>query len=254
MARITDLPCEIVVAVYRQLGHIRFLLPCVLTCRHLYYSYKAYPSLGIEFLVHQVSRDLLPYSIAAYKVSHSPTPYTRLTILELLRTLNHSPQVLIDRLRDYPLIALVKIEQTHNQVEKYINVCEPEAWRLTAQPAIRPRLRVLTRDGHKTFQRQQFSFKRAFYRFQLYARFFRGISGRLDQQIELFFSDYLPSENRHLIRICDYLDQHVIQVAEAEERHQIEFPAGYMVYMVNSWLYDREHVRWAIELQKPLGF
>ncbi|KAK5625682.1 hypothetical protein RRF57_001398 [Xylaria bambusicola] len=252
MARITDLPCEIVVAVYRQLDHIRFLLPCILTCSHLYYSYKAYPRLGVEFLVHQVGHQLLPYSVAAHKVSHSPNPFTRLMILELLRTLTHKPNILIDELSDCPLIALVKIGKTYDQVEKYTNLCEPEAWRLTAQPAIRPRLRLLTKDGRKVFLRAKFCFKRAFYRVRLYAQFFRGPNTRLDQQIGLSYFNYSPSQNQHLTRLCDYLDQHVTRVAEEEKRSPTEFPAGYIDYMLDSWLYDREHVRWAIELQRPL--
>ncbi|KAI0544287.1 hypothetical protein F4679DRAFT_589652 [Xylaria curta] len=205
MARVTDLPCEVIIAVFKQLNRIRFLLSCLLTCRHFYYSYKANPRLAIEIIKQQVGPALLTYSIAAQEASRSPSPHVRLSATKLLETLRNKPDILIDRLRDYPLVALVQLGHMHDLVEKYANEFAAEAWRYTNEPLLQPSDRFPFSDRLSLSPTEQFRFYRAFYRVELYFRLFRDDNTRT--LIDQFFSGHSPWENEQLACINKYLCQ-----------------------------------------------
>ncbi|KAI0859073.1 hypothetical protein F4860DRAFT_526634 [Xylaria cubensis] len=207
MTRVTDMPCEVITAVFKQLDRIQFLLPCLLTCRHFYYSYKADPSSAIEILEQQVGPALLSYSIAVQEASSSPSPHVRLSTTELLETLRIKPSILINRLRDYPLIALVQLGHTHDLVEKYANGLARFAWGQAQYYRGRSRP-----DRFSLSPTEEFRFYRAFYRVQLYIRLFRDDNTQIDQQVDMFFSGHSPWENVQLACVYQYLDYRVSQV------------------------------------------
>ncbi|KAI1742042.1 hypothetical protein F4680DRAFT_464300 [Xylaria scruposa] len=199
--RVTDLPCEVIIAVFKQLGHIQFLLPCLLTCRHFYHSYKANPRLAIGIIKRQVGPALLAYSIAVQEAG----PHAQLSATELLEILRNKPDILIDRLRDYPLTSLVQLGHTHDLVEKYANEFAEEAWGSTDKPVLQPIDRFPFGDLLYLSPAEEFRFYRAFYRHELYVRFFLEDNPQVMQLIKRFFRGHSPWENEQLICVYDYL-------------------------------------------------
>ncbi|KAI0188515.1 hypothetical protein EV127DRAFT_512996 [Xylaria flabelliformis] len=210
MTRVTDMPCEVITAVFKQLDHIQFLLPCLLTCRYFYYSYKANPRSAIEILKQQVGPALLSYSIAVQEASLSPSSHVRLSTTELLKTLCNKPSILINRLRDYPLVALVQLGHTHDLVEKFANGLARFAWGQTNTRSL-PRGRFPHPDRFSLSPTEEFRFYRAFYRVQLYMRLFRTDNTQIDQQVDMFFSGHSPWENEQLACVYQYLDYRISQ-------------------------------------------
>ncbi|KAL7952235.1 hypothetical protein V8C34DRAFT_319219 [Trichoderma compactum] len=54
MTSITKLPCEVMTSVMRNLGSVRFLLPCLLTCRYFYSCFKENPGVAADILEHRL--------------------------------------------------------------------------------------------------------------------------------------------------------------------------------------------------------
>ncbi|KAI1311459.1 hypothetical protein F5Y03DRAFT_391542 [Xylaria venustula] len=200
---ITSLPCEIIAAVFTKLDHIKFLLPCLLTCRHFYHAYKEYPRSGIEILEQQIGRALLPYAVAVQEASGSPGPHPRLSTTELLETLHNDAGSLTNRLRDYPLMAMVRLEDTHSRVKKHAKSCASKAWRgIWAEECQNFRRRIPIEPELPFSSTERFRFRRTFYRFELYVRIFREDN---DQHMDLFLSSSSPWENEQLACASDYL-------------------------------------------------
>lgn len=72
MPSVTELPCEIVATILRNLDHLRFLAPALLTCRHFYASFKESHGVETSILRHQTTPALLPYSVALLEASCLP--------------------------------------------------------------------------------------------------------------------------------------------------------------------------------------
>jgi hypothetical protein len=64
MSRSTSLPCEVVAATLQNLDNFQNLLPSLLSCRHVYSSFKESPGIPFDILRKQVTPTLLPYSVA----------------------------------------------------------------------------------------------------------------------------------------------------------------------------------------------
>ncbi|KAI0531910.1 hypothetical protein GGR58DRAFT_208264 [Xylaria digitata] len=207
MTRVTDMPCEVIVSVFKQLDNIKFLPPCLLTCRHFYYSYTEIPRSGIEILGRQVGPALLPYSIATEEASQSLPAC--LSTTELIVALQNKSDTLIDRLRDYPLIALVRLGHMHDLVEKYAKLYASEASGYINKPSLQPHGRIPSDDAPPLSSTEQLRFYRAFYRFELYTRLLRGNNAQLGQEIDMFFSGHCPYENEQLACVYDFLGRNM---------------------------------------------
>ncbi len=59
-----DLPCELVAAILINLDDISTLLHAILTCRHIYHSFKEIPGIVSAVFSRQIPVDLLPYCVA----------------------------------------------------------------------------------------------------------------------------------------------------------------------------------------------
>ncbi|KAF2972680.1 hypothetical protein GQX73_g853 [Xylaria multiplex] len=212
MTRVTDLPCEVIVAVFKQLDHIQSLPPCLLACRHFYYSYKENPRSGIEILRRQVCPTFLPYAIATEEASRSPRLSACLSTTELLDTLQNNPDILIDRLRDYPLMALARLGYTHDLVEKHAKSYSSGGWTGINQPYLQLIQQTPAADVLCLSSTEQLRVCRAFYRFELYTSLLRSNNIQLDQEISLTFPGLRPWENEQLACAYNYVEEKIIQV------------------------------------------
>ena len=199
MPRFTDLPCEMVVAVFRKLDRVQDLLACTLTCCHFYNSYKAYKSLSIEILVNQAGT-LLPFAVAAEAVVRSPSPYTRALAAKMLQKLQYNPDKVIDRLRGYPMTALVRLEEVHERMESFINFVLPRVCDSLLQSGRLPGM-----DSLSLFAMEKSNFCRAFYRLELYVRLLGGDGTRMDRQNHMFFFGTTPRDIAVLDCVVHYL-------------------------------------------------
>ncbi|XDG07853.1 hypothetical protein ABKA04_007468 [Annulohypoxylon sp. FPYF3050] len=64
MASFTRLPCEIIISILSELNDVRFLLPSLLSCRHVYSCFKENPGVAAEILQRQIPPAIIPYSVA----------------------------------------------------------------------------------------------------------------------------------------------------------------------------------------------
>ncbi|KAI1321536.1 hypothetical protein F5Y16DRAFT_388759 [Xylariaceae sp. FL0255] len=128
MPNITDLPCEIIAGVLRELDDIHHLRNAALSCRHLHSAYKEYPSLAVDVLTSNVNPALLPYSVALWEASGLSRPRTHNSIKQLLDTLYDEPRALTERLRHMPTPTVLWMTHLHGQIETVANEFASNAW------------------------------------------------------------------------------------------------------------------------------
>ncbi|KAI0133501.1 hypothetical protein BJ170DRAFT_164642 [Xylariales sp. AK1849] len=58
MPMLTSLPCEVVATILRNLGNIRSPVPSLLSCKHVYPSFKECPGIAYDNLLRQVTDPL----------------------------------------------------------------------------------------------------------------------------------------------------------------------------------------------------
>ncbi|KAI1733360.1 hypothetical protein F4680DRAFT_464956 [Xylaria scruposa] len=234
MATIMKLPCEIITGIFRQLDHIRSLLPSILACRHFYLSYKESPSLALDILHHQISPALLPYSIAVLEASRMTR--NRSSIRQLLATLYNEPAVLTRRLHDIPLSSLIQMEVMHDLIKNFADAFASDAWSLLLSHT--PVQGQGQSDGFVLSPTEQFSFYRASYRVELFLRLFRGDSTQAlsvfeDEQVDMFLSRHPHWVNEQLGYVHDYMEKRFSQASRNVLAHDIEFGELSIDYITN---------------------
>ncbi|MBE3046092.1 hypothetical protein IMZ48_26845 [Candidatus Bathyarchaeota archaeon] len=91
-----------VTTILKNLENVRFLLPALLTCRHIYACFTQNPTLVADILHQQVTPGLVPYAVAVFESSRLD-PRTETTVTELLATLYTQRAKLVNQLRTTPL-------------------------------------------------------------------------------------------------------------------------------------------------------
>ncbi|KAI0163987.1 hypothetical protein GGR57DRAFT_498075 [Xylariaceae sp. FL1272] len=209
MSKFTDLPCELIVIVLKQLNSFDDLRSLLLTCRHVYLSYKEVSTSAIAraILQQQTGPVFLYYAIAVHEATWTPSPSPPMTCVELLDALNDKTDALLHRMHAYPLATLARLGHTHSLIEKHVERFASAARRFLTQPTYRPWDRHMSAFcSHSLSPTERFRICRAFYRFELFVTVFRVIVGHEDHDLEeLFFSRYSYQEMEQFACIYDFL-------------------------------------------------
>ncbi|KAF2489262.1 hypothetical protein BU16DRAFT_598145 [Lophium mytilinum] len=222
MSPITDLPCELVASILRNLDNFSSLLPSLLACRHFYSSFTENPRIQSEVLQRQVTPALLPYSIALMEASRLPRPRTAASIHTLLDTLYKDPAQLIARLQTMPLPMVLRMGCTHNVIHDLAAEFATDAWGLLLQGDSR------VSGDLSLSSKEEFRFHRAFYRVELFFQLFRdyqgGEAGLLEaREFQQFLSRHPPWENEQLGCVHDFLEKRLSEASLDVVAHDIEF-------------------------------
>lgn len=206
MGSLTALPCEVIAAVLRDLGNIRFLLPSLLACRHLYSSFAEHPGVAADIIERQVTPDLVPYAVTTSEASRL-RPGSKAAARELLETLYMQPSKLADRVRSMPIPALTRMGHTNEVIQSLAVQFASGAWRrLSHDPGSR------VSGDLSLSSTEYFRFCRAFYRIELYFSLFRKNTPSDDDAVldendkEWFLSKHPPWENEQLGCAHDFLE------------------------------------------------
>jgi hypothetical protein len=171
MSAITELPCEVIAAILRNLDNVQSLGPALLACRHFYTSFKQYHGIEAAILRRQVTPALLPYSVALLEASASSWPHSdpRSSIPGLLDTLSNDPAQLSARVPSMPVSSLGIMARMHELIRSVATSFATEAWaRLSSG-------KDGDGDGGLVLSpAENFRFCRAFYRLELFYRLARG--------------------------------------------------------------------------------
>jgi hypothetical protein len=200
MPSITDLPCEIVGTILKNLDHLQWLPPALLTCRHFYVSFKESHGVEASILRHQTTPALLPHAVAVMEASRLPRPLVGSSVFGLLEELYRSPARLAARVSALPTPVVRKMARTHDAIHALAT-----SFATTAQERISPPRTVTALSPSEYFR-----FCRAFYRAELFYTLF-GHRGFNDTMKEWFFWRHRDWENEQLACVYDYLDERFTQ-------------------------------------------
>ncbi|KAH0424227.1 hypothetical protein CcaCcLH18_11663 [Colletotrichum camelliae] len=222
MTLITDIPCELIASILRSLDDLRSLTPALLSCRHIYSSYKQSPNIAAAILRQHVTPALLPYAVAASEAYSLPRPRDGDTIQGLLNTLYEEPMSLADRLTSLPITTLMGMSRTHNGILALTTDFANDAWnRLRQADDSLPATVSLSTT-------EQFRFHRAFYRIQMFYGLFAGKSSNPNTVFEenvnrWFFSKHPLWENEQLGCIHDFLEARLAKASIDVLAHDVNF-------------------------------
>ncbi|KAK3295314.1 uncharacterized protein B0H64DRAFT_144204 [Chaetomium fimeti] len=214
---ITELPCEVMAAILRNLDNLRSLTPALLTCRHFYTSFKQYHGIEPAIVRNQVTPALLPYSVALLDASNWP----RSLAGGLLDTLYNEPAQLSARVSSMPVSTLQQMARSHELIRKLSTLFATEAWGHLS-PGNRDD------DSISLSPTEDSRFCRTFYRLELFYRLFRTESGVLDPDFEertksWFFSRHPPWENEQIGCAHEFLEAKLRQASRDVVAHDIFF-------------------------------
>lgn len=128
MTAITCLPLEIIASILRELEDIRFLLPCLLTCRHFHTAILEHPSLPDEILRRQIGDELIHTAVAAHCLKRVGVAQISTQVHEILETLYANPAKLEENLRDMSLPDLMRIGRRHEIIHDLTTDWGNDAW------------------------------------------------------------------------------------------------------------------------------
>ncbi|KAK4120111.1 hypothetical protein N657DRAFT_649458 [Parathielavia appendiculata] len=219
MLLITQLPCEIIAEILRNLDHLRFLSPALLTCRHFYTSFKEYHGIEISILRHQVTPALLPHAVAVVEASRLPRRRVFTSSFRcLLDELYERPARLVDRLPTFPTTLIWKISRTHDVIHAFatdfatraLDCIAPGA--ASAGPCTVVALSPL----------EYFRFRRAFYRVELFYTLFQDSLFRKNMD-NWFFSRHPFWENEQIGCVHEYLLARFAEASRDIVAHDVFF-------------------------------
>lgn len=205
MTLITDIPCELIASILRNLDDLRSLTPVLLSCRHIYSSYKQSPNIAAAILRQKVTPALLPYAVAASEAYSLPRPRDGDTIQGLLDALYQEPLSLANRVTSLPMTTLMGMSRTHDMILALTTDFANDAWNRLRQADDSLPLTV------SLSTTEQFRFCRSFYRIQIFYGLFTGRSSNPNTIFEesvnsWFFPKHPLWENEQLGCIHDFLE------------------------------------------------
>lgn len=203
---ILSLPPEIIASIFRNVDNVHSLPAALLTCRYMYKSFKAYPSVAADIIKRQIAPSVLPYLVAVMRTSTLPQPRTSTDVSDLLNALYNTPALLVAKISSMALTDLLKMVSTHEIIQDMTVNFAREAWDLleAADPRLKIKLDLSLRENER--------FSRAFYRVELFYRLFRseavGKPGQVDNTVILeYLSRHPPWENEQLGCVHDFLER-----------------------------------------------
>ena len=202
MPSITELPCEIVGMILRNLDHLRFLTPALLACRHFSTSFKESHGVEASILRHRITPALLPHAVALMEASRLYRPLDDAgSLVGLLDELHRFPARLAARVSTLPPPVLRGMGRVHDAIHALATGFATSAWQRISPSATASVVLSPT---------EYFRFCRAFYRVELFYTLFRD-SGFEDSLNFLFFWRYHPWENEQLASAYEYLEDRFAQ-------------------------------------------
>ncbi len=201
MPCITELPCEIVGTILKNLDHLRSLPAALLTCRHFYTSFKESHGVEVSILRNQITPALLPHAVALMEASRLPRPIAASSVISLLDELYRSPASLVARVSALPLPVVRSMGRTHDAIHALATGFATSAWqRISASPTTSVVLSPT----------EYFRFCRDFYRVDLFYTLFR--DGGFDDPVNpSFLRRHHPWEDEQLASAYDYLEESFAQ-------------------------------------------
>ncbi|KAI0897554.1 hypothetical protein F4806DRAFT_462652 [Annulohypoxylon nitens] len=236
MATFTTIPCEIMISILRELGNVRFLLPSLLTCRHVYSCFKENPGVAAEILQRQIPQVVIPYSIAVLEASHL-SPRDKTLVHELLETLYTQPSKFTERLRTMPVPLLTKMGHIHGVVHDLATDFASSAWTRLSKDIGSKVAGCLILSPSESLR-----FCRAFYRVELYFRLFRCRNSltTIPFHEHRFFSNQPPWEKEQLASVQDFLELKLSKASHDVLAHDVEFGELGIDYITTG---DNNHFR-----------
>ena len=185
MPSITELPCEIVGMILRNLDHLRFLPQALLACRHFSTSFQESHGVEASILRRQITPTLLPHAVALMEASRLSRPLDDAgALVGLLDELHRFPARLAARASTLPPAVLRVMGRTRDAIHALATGFATSA-RQGISPSATTRV-VLT-------PTEYFRFCRAFYRVELFYTLFRD-SAFEDSLNLLFFGRTTPGK------------------------------------------------------------
>ncbi|KAK1985820.1 hypothetical protein LZ30DRAFT_707208 [Colletotrichum cereale] len=228
MPLITELPCELVACILRSLDDIQSLTPALLSCRHIYTSFKQSPGIEAEIIRRHVTPALTPYSVAVAEASRLPRPREGVAVQLLLNTLYNEPAQLAARLPSMPTALLQKMARTHSAIHSAASKFATEAWRRLHRDEEASTFTSVTLSPTEYFR-----FCRAFYRVDLFYSLFseemhivNGViqSSALKEGMNpWFFLRHTPWENEQIGCAHDYLEAELAKASFEVVAHDVNF-------------------------------
>ncbi len=201
MPSITELPCEIVGIILRNLDHLRFLPPALLACRHFSTSFKESHGVEASILRRQITPALLPHAVAVMEASRLPRPLDASFVVALLDELYRSPARLAAHVSGLPPPVLRSMSRKHDAIHAFATGFATSAWHRISPSATASVVLSPT---------EYFRFCRAFYRIELFYALFRDSEFELSTNL-LFFWRHHPWENEQLASGYEYLEERFAQ-------------------------------------------
>ncbi|KAI1118976.1 hypothetical protein F5Y14DRAFT_186291 [Nemania sp. NC0429] len=232
MPVITDLPCELIALILRNLDHLRFLPPALVACRYFYTSFKQYRDIEAAILCRHITPALVPHSIAALEVYALPYPYDKGSVRDLLRGVHYFPSRLVARLPTMPRDRLRTLARTHDVVH---GLATDFAASALASVARNPGSDLSSSSNSSDISlspTEYYRFCRAFYRLDLFYRLCRDdfwgdvpdARDVLDTQIYIgcwILSMYSPWEIEQIISVHEFLTKRLSETGrDAFARHR----------------------------------
>ncbi len=183
--------------IFKNLDHIRFLLPTLLACRYFYTSFKESHGVEASILRRQITPALLPHAVTLMEASRLPRPLAASSVRGLLGELYGSPGSLAARVSALPLPVLRSMARTHDLIHALVTDFATSAWQGVVASTIAS---VILSPG------EYFRIHRAFYRVELfYTLFGNGVCK--DGLMPWFLRRHHPWENEQLGAVYEYLEE-----------------------------------------------
>ena len=206
MASFTDLPREIIIMIFRELGHVKFLPALFLTCRHFFASFYAHPRVALEILRRHIPPILLPFAVAVLEASRLRRLSHALLVTDFLDALDWNPGYFAELVNQLSLHDLARLEHMHLAIHSFAIQFMNQAWS------------CLSQDDLQLSAGEHFRVCRAFYFTEI---FYRAQEDMPDKTSYLFLGKFAPWEREQLGSIHDFLEKELL---DSRFHHCIQHP------------------------------
>ncbi|KAI1385952.1 uncharacterized protein F4822DRAFT_414582 [Hypoxylon trugodes] len=215
MSTLTEMPCEIIISVLRELDDVRFLLPSLLTCHYVYSCFKQNPGVAVDILQRQIHLAIIPYSVAVLEATRLDPRYDT-DVYELLGTLYTEPSKFTERLRTMPVPLLARMGHVYELIHTFATEFASSAWThlSTDQESEVAGSLVLSPSEYIRFLRN-------FYRVELYFCLFRSAPNTPFRE-QLFFFNQPPWETEQVACVHDFLELKLSKASYDVLAHDVE--------------------------------
>ncbi|KAH0442465.1 amp dependent ligase [Colletotrichum camelliae] len=223
---LTTLPCELVASILASLDDFESLTAALLTCRHVYNSFKQIHGINVAILRQQVTPALLPYAVAVIEASlfrlHHPREIESEAVRDLVDTLYDNPSILGSRIQAMPVSHRQEMSKRHQAIVELASRFAAESWgRLHSdqlQVTMQPNLSV----------EERHNFCRAFYRLELFYTLFRNMYKDRREPLGStahvkFFSRNSPWENEQIGCVAEFWESKFAEASTDVIAHDVLF-------------------------------